>query len=74
MIIVSYRVRTDQLYYQIEDERSKESGAMSSDVNDARALATQLSRNQLHRVLKARVHGNGDKEATGHGQQGHQHG
>lgn len=60
--------------YQIENERSKESGAMTSDVNDARALPAQLRGNQLHRVLDARVHGDSDKEATGHGQQSHQHG
>ena len=60
--------------YQIENEGSEERGAMPSDVNDASALSAQLGWNELDRVLDARVHGNSDKEAAGHGQQSHQHG
>jgi hypothetical protein len=60
--------------YQIENKGSEECGAMPSDVDDASALPAQLGRNELDRVLEARVHGDGDKEAAGHGQQGHQHG
>ena len=60
--------------YQIENEGSEECGTMPSDVNDASALSSQLNWNELHRILYARVHGNSDKKAAGHGQQSHQHG
>ena len=63
----------DAISYQIEDERSEKSGAVAGDVNNARPLAAQLGRDQLHRVLDARVHGDCDKEAAGHGQDRHRH-
>ncbi|EFX83089.1 hypothetical protein DAPPUDRAFT_240564 [Daphnia pulex] len=42
--------------YQIEDEGSEECGAMPSDVDDASALPVQVGRNELDRVLEARVY------------------
>ena len=60
--------------YQIENKGSEECGAMPSDVDDASALPAQLGRNELDRVLEARVYSSGGEEATGHGQHRYQHG
>lgn len=59
--------------YQIEDEWSEESGSVPSDVDDSGPLAAQLRRDEFHSILQARIHGDGDKEATGHGQNSHHH-